>query len=106
MSFPSAPVTSLEDRPMSLKVRGLVVVALVVLPVLPLAAVPQGEMGKKHVLLVGINRYDHAGFTLLSGAENDATALGKVLGEDCWRVTVLTGKDATLKEIRAALDKL
>lgn len=77
--------------------------ALLLLGTLPLLLPAQGPVAKKHALLVGINRYHHAGFTPLGGAENDATELADFLKGQGYAVTKLIGPQATRDNVLAAL---
>lgn len=59
----------------------------------------------KDALLIGINEYEHSSFSQLQYSESDASAIGKVLADNGYKVELLLGSKASKKAIIEALDR-
>jgi sulfatase modifying factor 1 len=70
------------------------------------SSLPANAESKKYALLVGINKYEHSDLSKLDYAEADVTELNKVLGQSGYETAILTGKRATLADIRKELDAI
>jgi Caspase domain len=70
------------------------------------AAQNQEAPGRKLAFLVGVNQYRHAKLDKLDFAERDVEALAKVLGDQGYQVTLLTGTGAAIADIQARLREL
>jgi uncharacterized caspase-like protein len=73
----------------------LVPLALVAALALLDALQAQTEKGKKHALLVGVNKYQHAELAPLEHAERDAQEMEEELKRSGYTVDLLTGEKAT-----------